>query len=224
MPSRRASRSTRPAGSSRRSTSAAAARSPSTRSSRIRCTSTTASRIAVTSRRSLRSVRVVKRDELREAQRPLKERYRDEPGGRDDDAARRRATSAAMASSARCRPARRSSTRGCIRRPVATARSRARATCSCRRSWRARASRCVGGDQPRPRRDRPRRRRGRPRLPRHAGRRPRRAGRLHRDPPVLRPRVRRVAEELDKLLATTERYCVVYQTLAGGVPVEVSRG
>ena len=30
-------------------------------------------------------------------------------------------------------------------------------------------------------------------------------------------------EELDALLETTERYCVVYQTLAGGVPVEVSR-
>jgi uncharacterized OsmC-like protein len=29
-------------------------------------------------------------------------------------------------------------------------------------------------------------------------------------------------EELEKLLAATERYCVVYQTL-GGVPVEVSR-
>ena len=52
----------------------------STSSTRTRCTSTTASRIAVTSRRSLRSVRVVKRDELREAQRPLKERYREEPG------------------------------------------------------------------------------------------------------------------------------------------------
>jgi uncharacterized OsmC-like protein len=31
-------------------------------------------------------------------------------------------------------------------------------------------------------------------------------------------------EELDALLETTERYCVVYQTLLGGVPVEVSRG
>ena len=31
-------------------------------------------------------------------------------------------------------------------------------------------------------------------------------------------------EELDTLLETTERYCVVYQTLLGGVPVEVSRG
>jgi uncharacterized OsmC-like protein len=30
-------------------------------------------------------------------------------------------------------------------------------------------------------------------------------------------------EELDALLETTERYCVVYQTLAGGVPLEVSR-
>ena len=30
-------------------------------------------------------------------------------------------------------------------------------------------------------------------------------------------------EELDGLLETTERYCVVYQTLAGGVPIEVSR-
>ena len=30
-------------------------------------------------------------------------------------------------------------------------------------------------------------------------------------------------EELDALLETTERYCVVYQTLLGGVPVEVSR-
>jgi uncharacterized OsmC-like protein len=30
-------------------------------------------------------------------------------------------------------------------------------------------------------------------------------------------------EELDKLLEVTERYCVVYQTLVGGVPVEVSR-
>src|SRR5690348_16197069 len=29
-------------------------------------------------------------------------------------------------------------------------------------------------------------------------------------------------EELDALLKTTERYCVVYQTLAGGVPLEVS--
>src|SRR5689334_6022708 len=28
-------------------------------------------------------------------------------------------------------------------------------------------------------------------------------------------------EELDALLETTERYCVVYQTLAGGVPLEV---
>jgi uncharacterized OsmC-like protein len=30
-------------------------------------------------------------------------------------------------------------------------------------------------------------------------------------------------EELDALLETTERYCVVYQTLAGGVPLELSR-
>ena len=30
-------------------------------------------------------------------------------------------------------------------------------------------------------------------------------------------------DELDTLLETTERYCVVYQTLAGGVPLEVSR-
>jgi uncharacterized OsmC-like protein len=30
-------------------------------------------------------------------------------------------------------------------------------------------------------------------------------------------------EELDALLETTERYCVVYQTLAGGVPVKISR-
>ena len=30
-------------------------------------------------------------------------------------------------------------------------------------------------------------------------------------------------EELDALLETTERYCVVYQTLAGGVPLEVRR-
>ena len=30
------------------------------------------------------------------------------------------------------------------------------------------------------------------------------------------------AEEIDSLLALTERYCVVYQTLARGVPVEIS--
>ena len=30
-------------------------------------------------------------------------------------------------------------------------------------------------------------------------------------------------DELDALLETTERYCVVYQTLAGGVPLEVRR-
>jgi len=30
-------------------------------------------------------------------------------------------------------------------------------------------------------------------------------------------------EELDALLETTERYCVVFQTLAGGVALEVSR-
>jgi uncharacterized OsmC-like protein len=29
-------------------------------------------------------------------------------------------------------------------------------------------------------------------------------------------------EQLDKLLERTERYCVVYQTLAGGVPVEMT--
>jgi uncharacterized OsmC-like protein len=29
-------------------------------------------------------------------------------------------------------------------------------------------------------------------------------------------------EALDKLLELTERYCVVFQTLAGGVPVELS--
>jgi uncharacterized OsmC-like protein len=29
-------------------------------------------------------------------------------------------------------------------------------------------------------------------------------------------------EELDKLLERTERYCVVFQTLAGGVPVEMT--
>ena len=29
-------------------------------------------------------------------------------------------------------------------------------------------------------------------------------------------------EDLAKLLERTERYCVVYQTLAGGVPVELS--
>jgi uncharacterized OsmC-like protein len=27
---------------------------------------------------------------------------------------------------------------------------------------------------------------------------------------------------IQRLLATTERYCVVYQTLAGGVPVDVA--
>jgi uncharacterized OsmC-like protein len=31
-------------------------------------------------------------------------------------------------------------------------------------------------------------------------------------------------EKLEKLLEATERYCVVYQSLAGGVPVEVSTG
>jgi uncharacterized OsmC-like protein len=31
-------------------------------------------------------------------------------------------------------------------------------------------------------------------------------------------------EELEQLLETTERYCVVYQTLAGGVPVSVTHG
>lgn len=31
-------------------------------------------------------------------------------------------------------------------------------------------------------------------------------------------------EQLDTLLGLTERYCVVYQTLAGGVPIAVSRG
>lgn len=30
-------------------------------------------------------------------------------------------------------------------------------------------------------------------------------------------------EELEAVVETTERYCVVYQTLAGGVPLEVSR-
>lgn len=30
-------------------------------------------------------------------------------------------------------------------------------------------------------------------------------------------------EQLEKLLALTERYCVVYQTLAGGVPVSIDR-
>ncbi len=30
-------------------------------------------------------------------------------------------------------------------------------------------------------------------------------------------------DRLDQLLDLTERYCVVYQTLAGGVPVSVSR-
>jgi uncharacterized OsmC-like protein len=30
-------------------------------------------------------------------------------------------------------------------------------------------------------------------------------------------------EELEKLLQATEHFCVVYQTLAGGVPVEVTR-
>jgi uncharacterized OsmC-like protein len=30
------------------------------------------------------------------------------------------------------------------------------------------------------------------------------------------------ADALDKLLELTERYCVVFQTLAGGVPVELS--
>jgi uncharacterized OsmC-like protein len=30
-------------------------------------------------------------------------------------------------------------------------------------------------------------------------------------------------EELDALLEATERFCVVYQTLAGGVPLEVRR-
>jgi uncharacterized OsmC-like protein len=30
-------------------------------------------------------------------------------------------------------------------------------------------------------------------------------------------------EQLDKLLSLTERYCVVYQTLAGGVPVSIDR-
>lgn len=32
------------------------------------------------------------------------------------------------------------------------------------------------------------------------------------------------AEELDKLFKLTERYCVAYQTLTGGVPVSISRG
>jgi uncharacterized OsmC-like protein len=31
-------------------------------------------------------------------------------------------------------------------------------------------------------------------------------------------------EELDKLLERTERYCVVFQTLSGGVPVELTYG
>jgi uncharacterized OsmC-like protein len=32
------------------------------------------------------------------------------------------------------------------------------------------------------------------------------------------------AEQIDKLLELTRRYCVVYQTLAGGVPVELALG
>jgi uncharacterized OsmC-like protein len=31
------------------------------------------------------------------------------------------------------------------------------------------------------------------------------------------------AEELDRLVEITERYCVVYQTLVGGIPVEIAR-
>jgi uncharacterized OsmC-like protein len=30
-------------------------------------------------------------------------------------------------------------------------------------------------------------------------------------------------DELDKLIALTERYCVVYQTIASGTPVEIAR-
>src|SRR3954447_11136524 len=77
---RPASRSTRPAGSCRRCTRGAAARSPSTGSSRTRCTSTRATRTASTSRPSSRSVRAGEREELRALQKPLKERYRDDAG------------------------------------------------------------------------------------------------------------------------------------------------
>jgi uncharacterized OsmC-like protein len=31
-------------------------------------------------------------------------------------------------------------------------------------------------------------------------------------------------EEIERLIRLTERYCVVYQTLSGGVPVELTRG
>ena len=65
--------------------------------------------------------------------------------------------------------------------------------------------------------------RRRPRLPRHDGRRPRGAGRLHRDPPALRARVRRERRGAGRAARDTERYCVVYQTLAGGVPLTISR-
>ena len=65
--------------------------------------------------------------------------------------------------------------------------------------------------------------RGRSRLPRDAGRRSGRARRLSRDPAELRPRTDGAdEEELATLLKLTERYCVVYQTLARGVPVAVS--
>ena len=58
-------------------------------------------------------------------------------------------------------------------------------------------------------------RRGRPRLPRHARGRPRGAGRLPRDPARASSSTTDADEEqLETLLKLTERYCVVFQTLA----------
>ena len=65
-------------------------------------------------------------------------------------------------------------------------------------------------------------RRRRSRFPRHARRRQGGAGRLCADPAALRRRHRRAADKLDQLLKLTERYCVVYQTIKSGPPVEIS--
>ena len=72
------------------------------------------------------------RDELRAIQAPLKERYADEP----EAALVTLRADGALGEGVSCsvRPGGRSPRRACIRRPAATARCSARATC-CSRRW-----------------------------------------------------------------------------------------
>jgi uncharacterized OsmC-like protein len=162
-------------------------------------------------------------DELRALQAPLKARYREEPAAAVVDAARigrRRhrgvtckVTTGRALVEAGLHPA-----TGGTGLAACSGDMLLEALVACAGVTLARGGHRAGDRHRRRHRDRG----GRPRLPGHAGRRQGRAGRFPWDPLSFDLRTAAPPEQVAKLVELTERYCVVYQTLAKSPPVTLT--